>query len=162
MNIDETFPDSTHDTARISFTSSQANFGFREFVFIQYLCNQTSCSRCNGPGNSSCYSCTMDPTRVLPGASPGPCLCNSAIGYYKHPDFDYCVNPCPNRLDGQYYGDPDTKNCVLTCSNSAHYTDPNTGLCSTTCSATITLGSLDRDLYYDTRNKKCVTICPLT
>lgn len=65
-------------------------------------------------------------------------------------------------MNGQYYGDPDTKNCVLSCSNPLHYGDPATGICATTCSATISLGSVARALYYDTRNKKCVTVCPLT
>lgn len=89
-------------------------------------------------------------------------MCNSAINYFKHPDFDYCVNPCPNRIDGQYYGDSVTKSCVLTCTDASHYADPVTGICQTTCSVSISLGSVNRALYYDTTNKKCVTICPDT
>lgn len=161
-NIDESIDNWNHDNVQISFTSSRANFAIREFILIQYICNKTACSRCTDATNTSCKACTADPIRTIPTTYLGQCLCNSDNGYFRHPDWDYCVNPCPNRLDGQYYGDPDTKNCVLTCTNSAHYTDPATGQCSPTCSATITLGSVARPLYYDTRNKRCVTICPST
>ena len=161
-NVDTTFADWSHDNARISFTSSRASFGFREFIFIQYLCNKTACSRCTDSTNTSCQSCTLAPIRAVTSSYPGQCLCNSTAGYYRHPDYDYCVNPCPNRLDGLYYGDPDTKNCLLSCSNPINYGDPATGICASTCSATITLGNIARALYYDTRNKKCVTVCPST
>lgn len=161
-NVDTTFVDVNHDVARIGFTSNRANFGIREFIFIQYLCNKTACSRCNSNTNTSCISCTQTPIRAIQTGFPSQCLCNSDNGYFRHPDWDYCVKPCPNRLEGQYYGDNDTKRCALSCSNSAHYGDPSIGICVTACNATITLGNIERALYYDTRNKKCVTVCPST
>lgn len=53
-NVDTSFTDSNHDNAKISFTSSRALFGIREFIFIQYLCNKTACSRCTDSTNTSC------------------------------------------------------------------------------------------------------------
>ncbi len=97
-NVDTTFPDSTHDVARIGFTSNRNNFGIREFIFIQYICNKTACSRCTSNTNTSCLECSQAPIRAIQAGFPNQCLCNSTNAYFRHPDWDFCVSPCPNRV----------------------------------------------------------------
>lgn len=64
----------------------------------------TYCASCIGPKWNNCTSCTDPKREVLNG---GECRCNTTANYYKHPDMDYCVNPCPSKpVIGQYYGNP--------------------------------------------------------
>jgi hypothetical protein len=94
-------------------------------------------------------------------------------GYYAYPTGNstyFCVNPCPNKPEGQYYGDNFTKTCVLQCpanvSNTAYwnlsFASDQHNFCLNTCPTTITLGSVIKNLYYDLVNRKCVTECPST
>jgi hypothetical protein len=70
------------------------------------------------------------------------------------------VNPCPSMIEGRYYGDPITKYCRLNCSDPIYFADPVTGECSTICTTQINLGNVLRNLYYDTTNMVCTTVCP--
>lgn len=46
----------------------------------------------------------------------------TTYGYFKHPDIDYCVFPCPSKPTGQYYGNVDTQECVLQCPTNSSAT----------------------------------------
>lgn len=136
----------------IQFSSASSDWGIREYVFIEYLCNVTYCKTCTGSSWNNCLTCTD--TRRIVYNSNGECRCdtrkNTTFGYFKHPDADYCVWPCPSRPGtGQYYGDLTTQSCVLQCptntSNSARdnvmYSDDVSGECVPVCPASITLGT---------------------
>lgn len=100
----------------VTMTSSTANWGINQYIFIQYLCSKPDCDSCIGPAASDCTSCSDSNKKLY--TTPGTCQCKFENGYYAYPTGNslyYCVNPCPNLPSGQYYGDNFTKTCVTIC-----------------------------------------------
>ena len=89
-----------------------------------------------------------------------------------------CVDQCPGTVDSlaapNYYGDPETKKCVLKCITPETWADPHTRKCEPVCSSTPALyaenftmtcvAALDCPLtptmtFGDSNNRYCVSFC---
>lgn len=84
------------------------------------------------------------------------------MGYYAYPTGNstyFCISPCPNLPSGQYYGDNQTKTCVLNCPPGSFASDVD-NICVEKCWPSIRLGGTVFPLYYDLVNRRCTTKCP--
>ena len=65
-NVDETFAGDSTASISLKFACTDASiqWGLREFVFIEYLCELTTCATCDGDQSDDCFTCADD-TRVV-------------------------------------------------------------------------------------------------